>query len=337
MNYLKKILLQLSITLGVLFLAIPAFGAGKISDPKYPDSRISLSSQLHFAIKDGDLEKVKYLIEVKHCDIETPCAFRFGWTPLRQAIEERKFEIVGYLLKRGANIDLISKIKSHVLSTVDSPEMTHCLLQNGVNPNKMTPDDKGVSALAASIYHQHSHTKIQLLLQYGAHINAQVFIAAITNRLSRSATIFDKLCRLLEPDNFDVKFCNEWKNTEIVLHYLLIHGAEITPKMIAMVKEDPNFKKILQICHDSQTRTEDSIKPHACATIFAKTGILVNGKTVVDITKMQDFDTKPTKNIFAQINNRQFGRKPRIKHEALCWPRSKEEEKEENFEELCEC
>ena len=58
--------------------------------------------QLHFAVQDGDLQKVKALINEGH-DVNT--FDDISYTPLHYAIEQENLEIAQYLLDHGADVN----------------------------------------------------------------------------------------------------------------------------------------------------------------------------------------------------------------------------------------
>ena len=92
--------------------------------------------QLHFAAQDGDLEKVKGLIEAGY-DVN---AIDEGMelTPLHYAVREEKFKIAEYLLSVGADINAHEADKSGETPLGDvaencTYEMAEFLIKNGAN------------------------------------------------------------------------------------------------------------------------------------------------------------------------------------------------------------
>eukprot|EP00757_Euglenozoa_sp_SAG-D1_P020975 gene20975-1152_t len=56
------------------------------------------TSEIHQAIKDDDIEKVKLLVEEGYVNQRSPC----GKTPLMSACYHCRKSMIGYLLERGA-------------------------------------------------------------------------------------------------------------------------------------------------------------------------------------------------------------------------------------------
>lgn len=92
--------------------------------------------QLHFAAEDGDIERVKHLVEsgepIDRFD-------ELGFTPLHYAVKKESFDIVRYLLDRGVDINIHDEehIGETPLGTVAnscSYKMAKFLIQNGANP-----------------------------------------------------------------------------------------------------------------------------------------------------------------------------------------------------------
>ena len=97
----------------------------------------SLKEQLHFAADEGDIDKVKELIE-NGADIN---AFDedLSFTPLHYAVTEKHIEVVKYLLSKGANVNAHQeeKIGETPLGEVEencSYEMAEILIKAGANP-----------------------------------------------------------------------------------------------------------------------------------------------------------------------------------------------------------
>ena len=93
--------------------------------------------QLHFAAQDGDLERVKELIQEGY-DIN---AFDqdLSWTPLHCAAQEGHIEVVKYLLSQGADVNAYEeeKIGETPLGQVAeecSYEMAETLIKAGADP-----------------------------------------------------------------------------------------------------------------------------------------------------------------------------------------------------------
>jgi ankyrin repeat protein len=93
--------------------------------------------QLHFAASDGDLDKVKELIE-KGYDVNTFDA-DLAFTPLHYSVRGEFLEVTKYLLKNGANVnahdeDKIGETPLGDVAATCSFEMAELLVKVGANP-----------------------------------------------------------------------------------------------------------------------------------------------------------------------------------------------------------
>ena len=93
--------------------------------------------QLHFAASDGDLEKVKELIENGY-DVNAFDA-DLSLTPLHYAVRGEFFKVSKYLLANGANInaheeDKIGETPLGDVAATCSYEMAELLVSAGANP-----------------------------------------------------------------------------------------------------------------------------------------------------------------------------------------------------------
>jgi len=93
--------------------------------------------QLHFAAEDGNLNKVKNLIDAGY-DVNV-LDESMELTPLHYAVRAEKFKVAEYLLSIGANINAHVEEKAgetplgNVAQTC-SYEMAEFLIKNGANP-----------------------------------------------------------------------------------------------------------------------------------------------------------------------------------------------------------
>jgi len=89
-------------------------------------------SDLAWAVKNGDMEQVKEMVEAKGTDVNTAID---GRLPLHYASDYGQLEVIRYLLSKGAKVD--------------------------------SPDKHGISPLLAAIWEGHT-TCVQFLVEKGA-------------------------------------------------------------------------------------------------------------------------------------------------------------------------
>lgn len=92
-------------------------------------------SPLHMAVKQRDLEIVKFLVE-SGADVNIQDGS--GFSPLYYAVVQNLFDISKYLLKHEANPNLQNNIGNaplHQIAFKGKFELMDLLLENGANPN----------------------------------------------------------------------------------------------------------------------------------------------------------------------------------------------------------
>uniref|UniRef100_A0A6M2DG61 Putative myotrophin n=1 Tax=Xenopsylla cheopis TaxID=163159 RepID=A0A6M2DG61_XENCH len=97
-------------------------------------------SELVWAIKNGDLEQVKDIVENKNIDINLLID---GRPPLHYAADYGQTQVISYLLSKGANINAEDKYGITCLLAAIWEGHTDCvriLLNNGANVQGRTPD-----------------------------------------------------------------------------------------------------------------------------------------------------------------------------------------------------
>eukprot|EP00088_Acartia_fossae_P001737 TRINITY_DN10690_c0_g1_i3.p1 TRINITY_DN10690_c0_g1~~TRINITY_DN10690_c0_g1_i3.p1 ORF type:complete len:133 (-),score=24.51 TRINITY_DN10690_c0_g1_i3:258-611(-) len=107
-----------------------------------------MSGGLVWAIKNGDIEQVKELIEKQCVDVNTPIE---GRLPLHYASDYGQTEVVSYLLTKGSNVDAVDKHGITPILAAIWEGHTNCvkmLLQNGASKTGSCPD--GTSYLQAA-------------------------------------------------------------------------------------------------------------------------------------------------------------------------------------------
>ena len=121
--------------------------------------------ELHQAIFDGDIEKVKSLLS---SGVDINSLNRENWTPLHTAINQKNIEIVQLLLDRDANLNLISsqgETPLHFAVKSGQKDIVELLIAKGADVNIVSM--MGENALSLS--RKGGYTEItELLLKHGA-------------------------------------------------------------------------------------------------------------------------------------------------------------------------
>lgn len=133
-----------------------------------------MSAALNYACVDGDLPLVIRLIEQEGC----PVNGKAGWydTPLHCACFADKYEVIEYLLSKGADVNLRNRPN-------ETPLMSACtfkaniraidlLIKHGADVNAR--DNEGRTPLYATCIHG-EYEKTELLLKNGAQNTTDVF------------------------------------------------------------------------------------------------------------------------------------------------------------------
>ncbi len=102
-----------------------------------------IGTPLHNAAAEGDLERVKRLVE---SGVDVNIKDRSGSTPLMSAINTMHFDVADYLLSKNANLYIKARYSGHPFDTyyqIDDPEygpnfkIVDYLLSKGFDPHKM--------------------------------------------------------------------------------------------------------------------------------------------------------------------------------------------------------
>ncbi|KAI8991308.1 ankyrin repeat-containing domain protein [Mycotypha africana] len=113
---------------------------------------------LWVAAGDGQLDRVRELIEVDKIDVNSHD--EFGYTAMHAAVSYNQKEIVEYLLKNGANVDIEDFDKDTPLYVAETVEMAELLLNNGADPKHKNKE--GITpALTA---HEEGWTEVAVFL-----------------------------------------------------------------------------------------------------------------------------------------------------------------------------
>jgi len=153
----KRSLISMSISLLLASLIIvPALAQGDMSQ---------MSSSLHQAVVDGDLDLVKSLIS-KGADVNL--RNRMSWTPLHTAIRNRQKAIVEWLIDKGADVnakDGRGQTPLHFAIDTSQKDVVERLIEKGADVNAMS----GRAENALSLAKKKGNTEItDLLVKHGA-------------------------------------------------------------------------------------------------------------------------------------------------------------------------
>eukprot|EP00095_Tigriopus_kingsejongensis_P012380 maker-scaffold190_size271632-snap-gene-1.34 protein:Tk12380 transcript:maker-scaffold190_size271632-snap-gene-1.34-mRNA-1 annotation:"Myotrophin" len=105
-------------------------------------------SDLIWAVKNGDLDKVKELVEVKHLDVNEMIE---GRCPIHFASDYGQLEVLEYLVARGAQLEAKDKHGiAPILAAIweGHAQCVQFLLKKGCSKSGTTPD--GTSYLEAA-------------------------------------------------------------------------------------------------------------------------------------------------------------------------------------------
>ena len=131
--------------------------------------RTCLNMDLHDAVKEGDLERVKSLVEQ---GVDKDMVGDHGLTSLNLASWKNHLLVVQYLIEQGASLDKADNTGQTSLSGAahcGHLELTRYLLEQGADRDKA--DNDGMTPLHFAAQHGHLETAM-LLMSYGADLNA---------------------------------------------------------------------------------------------------------------------------------------------------------------------
>lgn len=128
---------------------------------------------LVIAIKNGELDKVKELIEENQNLVNS--LDKNGLTPLHGAIAEKKPNIAQYLITNGANVNAITdkggQTPAHLAAFIECEDCMELLIKNGANVNCKRKHEDGTPLHIAAF---NGHIKVvKCLIDHGADINAK--------------------------------------------------------------------------------------------------------------------------------------------------------------------
>uniref|UniRef100_A0A0K8TN50 Putative myotrophin n=1 Tax=Tabanus bromius TaxID=304241 RepID=A0A0K8TN50_TABBR len=97
-------------------------------------------NELVWGIKNGELDQVKDYIENKSINVNAEIN---GRCPLHYAADYGQADVLGYLIKKGANVDVVDKHGITAILAAIWEGHTECvriLLENGASKNGKAPD-----------------------------------------------------------------------------------------------------------------------------------------------------------------------------------------------------
>ncbi len=136
--------------------------------------------ELSEAIKNGNINKVKSLIETSTIGIDEEKDTYSYTSPLTEAAENAKIDIIKYLIEKGASINGIAKGPSPLVKFIEGGihlsfenliNAVNFMIENGANVNGCESDK--YTPLMAACEHISSIDLIELLINNGANINAK--------------------------------------------------------------------------------------------------------------------------------------------------------------------
>jgi len=130
-----------------------------------------LASDIHQAAKQGDLVKVKALLE-KNAEL-TNAKTENGETPLHSAASGGQLEVVKFLISQGADINLKQNSGAtalHFACFGGHRDVVEWLIDNGADVN--SKDNNGLTPLRVAVFRSNKEM-IALLIEKGAALNAR--------------------------------------------------------------------------------------------------------------------------------------------------------------------
>ena len=112
---------------------------------------LTMGEELLWGVKNGDLDKVRELIEKKGCDVNGD--LMNGRKPIHFAADYGQHEMIGYLVSQGANVNLPDKHGiTPLLAAIyeDHMECVKLLLAKGANKDGLSPSGESYKDCAES-------------------------------------------------------------------------------------------------------------------------------------------------------------------------------------------
>ena len=219
---------------------------------------------IHRAAYDGDLEKVKEIIERSPDQINIQDSQ--GFTPLHLASGKGHFEIVEFLLNHGADIEL-------EICTGDTPlvlaaryakdgqyETIKVLLEHGAKVNHK--DENGRTALHDAAMYS-SREVINLLISYGADVNEReeyqitpLHQAAMLKNIEAAKALIENGADIFAKSYYDFSNPPESVSEKYVIP-VIKDDMNKTAKEIAMTRGDKEMVQYLQTKEEEKEKEKD--------------------------------------------------------------------------------
>ena len=229
----KKFILRLLCSIIFILLAANIFAS--VSTINYDRDSLILAY-----VKNGNLEDLSTILTG-----DTDINDRFGArerTLLSYAIENRQFEITGYLLSRGADIEQLDGTKTPLMfaARYGDVDFAKLLLDNGADVNSIN-NDRNTAFHYAAKYNNFEVLKV--LYESGAKINipnndqwTALDYSIINNRPLIRHYLDSIGCRLFEkklPDYFDGPYISQVSDTVFRVDYLKNNGVKNKSSIIS--------------------------------------------------------------------------------------------------------
>jgi ankyrin repeat protein len=173
------------------------------------------------AIKQGNLQKVKELVEKGKVSVNTKIEALGGKNPLMTSINEKKNEIFNYLIEKGADVNIkTEKLDTPLLTAAlcNCAEMAKVLIEKGADVN--AAETLSNSTILHDAVYKNNFEIVKLLLDNGADMN-----------------------RIDHLGYTPVYYAAQRGFVEIV-EILADRGAKISKKTASIIQEDKRFEKI---------------------------------------------------------------------------------------------
>jgi ankyrin repeat protein len=240
----------------ILVLGAPSLGPGETVP--------TLDEQLIQAVRSGDPEKVKTLLE-KGATVNPPK--KLDSTPLMEAVNRANVEMVKLLLEKGANVNARNVHGETAFSSAWNPEIMQLLIKHGADVNARDNEGRtvlmgaarnnqtdrmliliknradvnvrtstGWTALGSAVYYGHFGA-VKLLLENGANANETIWGRPVLMEAVASdhqltpwySNVLNTAFRILTLNPFGPRYPDR-KDDALIVKLLLDKGADVNAK-----------------------------------------------------------------------------------------------------------